>query len=52
MFTDWVDELVRKWAWWLRKNFNFTGYPAEVYEGYTDDYVDEWTAAFEADPAN
>ena len=46
LFTDWVDDLVRKWAWWLRKNFDFVGYPTQFYEGYTDDYVDEWTAAF------
>ena len=32
----------------MRKNFSFVHYPAEVYEGYTDDYVDEWTAAFNA----
>jgi hypothetical protein len=38
----WLDELVRKWAWWLRKFYGYDGYAHHYYEGYHDDYVDDW----------
>ena len=43
---EWLDNLVRRWAWWLRAVFSYQGYPDEVYEGYTGDHVDEWTAGY------
>jgi hypothetical protein len=37
-----MDELTRKWAWWLRKFYHYKGYDEAVYEGYTYDYEDDW----------
>ena len=42
-----MDELVRMWAWWLKKNYDVELYPPEMYEDYTPDYIDEWTEALE-----
>ena len=44
---EWLDDLVRRWAWWLRRAFEYEGYPAGIYEGYTVDYLDEWTEGYE-----
>ena len=43
---EWLDDLVRRWAWWLRRAFGYQGYPAGIYEGYTVDYLDEWTEGY------
>jgi hypothetical protein len=40
-----MDELIRLWAWWLLKWYDFEGYPEPIYEGYTYDYVDPWEEA-------
>lgn len=38
----WLDELVRKWAWWLKKFYGYGGYADHYYEGYHEDYIDDW----------
>lgn len=37
-----LDELVRRWAWWLLKYYAYKGYDEFVYEGYYPDYQDDW----------
>jgi hypothetical protein len=37
-----LDELVRRWAWWLLKYYSYKGYDEFVYEGYTYNYADDW----------
>ena len=37
-----LDELVRKWAWWLLKFYSYKNYDESVYEGYDPHYDDEW----------
>ena len=37
-----LDELVRRWAWWVLKYYSYKGYDDFVYEGYTYDYEDAW----------
>lgn len=37
-----LDDLVRRWAWWLLKYYSYKGYDEFVYEGYTYNYHDDW----------
>jgi hypothetical protein len=37
-----LDELVRRWAWWLLKYYSYKGYDEFVYEGYSEHYDDDW----------
>jgi hypothetical protein len=40
-----LDELQRRWAWYLLKFYRYKGFDDSVYEGYTVAYVDEWVEA-------
>lgn len=46
--NDWLDELVVKWAWLLKKFYGYDKYDVHIYDGYNDDYTDDWVAEYDA----
>ena len=39
---DYLCELEVKWAWWLKKNYDYSGYDPAIYVGYDPVEVNYW----------